>query len=110
MGVNNSGEQAGKALYRVAGTVVGIGIGSLVVDVVGHHAYWSITVILVTLFLGLYLMRINYAFMVVAITVMVSQLYVQLDEFSNSLLLLRLAETSVGAGGAVLTVPLVLPL
>jgi hypothetical protein len=42
--------------------------------------------------------------------VMVSQLYVELDEFSNSLLLLRLAETAVGAGVAVLTVLLVLPL
>jgi uncharacterized membrane protein YccC len=110
MGVNNSGEQARKALYRVAGTVVGIGIGSLVVDVVGHHTYWSIAVILVTLFFGFYLMRINYAFMVVAITVMVSQLYVQLDEFSNSLLLLRLEETALGAAVAIAVVMLILPL
>jgi hypothetical protein len=65
---------------------------------------------MVSLFLGLYLFRVNYAFMVVGITVMVSQLYVELDEFSNSLLLLRLAETSVGAGVAILTVLLVLPL
>jgi len=40
----------------------------------------------------------------------VSQLYVELDEFSNNLLLLRLAETAVGAGVAMLTVLLVLPL
>jgi uncharacterized membrane protein YccC len=110
MGVNNSGEQARKAIYRVAGTVVGIGIGSLVVDAVGHHTYWSITVILVALFLGFYLMRINYAFMVVAITITVSQLYVQLGEFSNSLLLLRLEETALGAGVAIAVVMLVLPL
>jgi uncharacterized membrane protein YccC len=70
----------------------------------------QIVVIMVSLFLGLYLFRVNYAFMVVGITVMVSQLYVELDEFSNSLLLLRLAETSVGAGVAILTVLLVLPL
>jgi uncharacterized membrane protein YccC len=110
MGVNNSGEQARKALFRVAGTVVGIGIGSLVVDVVGHHSYWSIVVILVTLFLGFYLMRINYAFMVVAITVMVSQLYVQLGEFSNSLLLVRLEETALGAAVAIAVVMFVFPL
>jgi hypothetical protein len=48
--------------------------------------------------------------MVIGITVMVSQLYVELGEFSNSLLLLRLAETSVGAGVTILTVLLVLPL
>ena len=67
-------------------------------------------VVLVSLFLGLYLFRINYAFMTIGITVMVSQLYVELDEFSNSLLLLRLEETAVGAGVAIATVLLVLPL
>ena len=45
-----------------------------------------------------------------AITVMVSQLYVQLGEFSNSLLLLRLEETALGAAVAVAVVVLVLPL
>jgi hypothetical protein len=55
-------------------------------------------------------MRINYAFMVIGITVMVSQLYVELAEFSNNLLVLRLGETAVGAGVAIATVLLVLPL
>jgi uncharacterized membrane protein YgaE (UPF0421/DUF939 family) len=110
MGANNSGEQVRKALFRVAGTVVGIGVGSLLVTAVGHHTYWSIAVILASLLLGFYLMRINYAFMVIAITVMVSQLYVQLNEFSNSLLLLRLEETALGAGVAIAVVMLVLPL
>jgi uncharacterized membrane protein YgaE (UPF0421/DUF939 family) len=110
MGANNSGEQARKAGFRVVGTIVGIGIGSLVVRIVGHHTNWSIAVILTALFLGFYLMRINYAFMVIGITVMVSQLYVQLDEFSNSLLLLRLEETGIGAAVAILVVTFVLPL
>jgi hypothetical protein len=48
--------------------------------------------------------------MTIGITVMVSQLYVELDEFSNNLLILRLGETAVGAGVAILTVLLVLPL
>jgi hypothetical protein len=41
---------------------------------------------------------------------MVSQLYVQLDEFSNSLLLLRLGETALGAGVTIVVVMLVFPL
>jgi hypothetical protein len=110
MGVNNSGEQARKGLFRIAGTVVGIGIGSLLVTAVGHHPYWSIAVILLSLFFGFYLMRINYAFMVVGITVTVSQLYVALGEFSNSLLGLRLAETAIGATVAIIVVTFVLPL
>ena len=110
MGVNNSGEQARKGLFRIAGTVIGIGLGSLLVTAVGHHPYWSIAVILLSLFFGFYLMRINYAFMVVGITVTVSQLYVALGEFSNSLLGLRLAETAIGATVAILVVMFVLPL
>jgi uncharacterized membrane protein YccC len=110
MGTSSSGEQVRKAFFRVAGTVVGIGIGSLLVDAVGHHTNWSVAVILAALFFGFYLMRVNYAFMVIGITVMVSQLYVQLDEFSNPLLLLRLEETALGAAVAVAVVMLVLPL
>jgi hypothetical protein len=110
MGANNSAEQAQKAMFRVAGTIVGIGIGSLVVQAVGHNTDVSIAVILVSLFFGIYLMRINYAFMTIGITVMVSQLYVQLDEFSNSLLLLRLEETALGAAVAIIVVLVVLPL
>jgi len=110
MGANNTGEQIRKALFRVAGTVAGIGIGLLLVNVIGDNTALSLTVILAALFLGFYLMRINYAFMVVGITVMVSQLYVQLGEFSGSLLLLRLEETALGSAVAIAVVVLVLPL
>jgi uncharacterized membrane protein YccC len=110
MGTNNASEQVRKALFRVAGTVVGIAVGSALAHAVGHHSNYSIAVILISLFLGLYLLRVNYAFMVVGITVMVSQLYVQLGEFSNHLLIIRLEETALGAGLAIVTVTVVLPL
>jgi hypothetical protein len=110
MAANNSAEQVRRGFYRVAGTVVGIGIGSLLVDVVDHNSYGSVAVILVALFFGLYLLRVNYAFMVVAVTVMVSQLYTDLGEFSNSLLLVRLEETAVGAAFAMIVAATVLPL
>jgi uncharacterized membrane protein YccC len=110
MGANNAGEQTRKALFRVGGTVVGIGIGSLMVDAVGHHTHWAIAVILATLYIGFYLQRVNYTFMVIAITVVVSQLYQELNEFSNSLLLYRLAETALGATVAILVVTFVFPL
>jgi hypothetical protein len=110
MNANTTGEQVRRAFFRVAGTVVGIGVGSLLVTAVGNHTYWSVAVILAALFFGFYLMRINYTFMVIGITVMVSQLYVQLDEFSNSLLLLRLEETALGAAVTIVVVMLVFPL
>jgi uncharacterized membrane protein YgaE (UPF0421/DUF939 family) len=110
MGAINSGEQIRKAFFRVAGTVAGVAAGSLLVTAVGHHTDWSIVVILAALFFGFYLQRVNYTFMVIGVTVMVSQLYVQLGEFSNSLLLLRLEETALGAAVAIVVVILVLPL
>jgi len=110
MGANTAGEQLRKSVFRVAGTVVGVIVGSVLAHLVGDRVWLQIVVILVSLFLGLYLFRVNYTFMTIGITVMVSQLYVELDEFSNNLLILRLGETAVGAGVAILTVLLVLPL
>jgi len=110
MGVSNAGEQVRKAVYRVIGTFIGITLGSWLVSLIGPHSVWSIVAIMVALFFGLYLMRISYVFMVIGITVMVSQLYVELGEFTNSLLLLRLKETTIGAVIAISVVMFVLPL
>jgi uncharacterized membrane protein YgaE (UPF0421/DUF939 family) len=110
MGANTAGEQLRKASFRIVGTLVGVIVGALLAHLVGDRVGPQIVVVLVSLFLGLYLIRVNYAFMVIGITVMVSQLYVELGEFSNSLLVLRLEETALGAAVAMATVLLVLPL
>jgi hypothetical protein len=110
VGADNAGEQLRKGFFRVAGTVVGVLLGALGAHLVGDRTGVAIAVILGSLFFGLYLVRISYAFLVIDITVMVSQLYVQFDEFTNSLLALRLEETALGAAVAALTVLCVLPL
>ena len=110
MGANTAGEQIRKSFFRIAGTFVGVIVGAVLAHLVGDRVLLQLVVVLVSLFLGLYLFRVNYAFMTVGITVMVSQLYVELDEFSNALLVLRLEETAIGAGVAIATVLLVLPL
>jgi uncharacterized membrane protein YgaE (UPF0421/DUF939 family) len=110
MGANTAGEQIRKSFLRIGGTFVGVIVGAVLAHLVGDRVLLQLVVVLVSLFLGLYLFRINYAFMTVGITVMVSQLYVELDEFSNALLVLRLEETAIGAGVAIATVLLVLPL
>jgi hypothetical protein len=110
MGANTAGEQVRKSIFRVGGTFLGVIVGAVLAHLVGDRVALQVAVVLVSLFLGLYLFRINYAFMTIGITVMVSQLYVELGEFSNSLLVLRLEETSIGAGVAIATVLLVLPL
>jgi hypothetical protein len=69
-----------------------------------------VLVVLVAMFFGIYLIRVNYLFMTIGITVMISQLYVQLGEFSWHVLLVRLAETTVGVGAVLVTVVFIVPL
>lgn len=108
IGANTTGEQIFKAANRVAGTVVGILIGSLLANAIGAST-WSVLVILLSLGLGVYFLRASYALMVIGVTVTVSQLYVQLGEYSNQLLVLRLEETAIGAAIAGVAALLVFP-
>jgi uncharacterized membrane protein YccC len=110
MATTNSGEQVRKALFRVAGTAIGIVIGDVAVHLTGGHVWSSLLIVLVALFLGIYLIRVNYTFMAIGITVTLSQLYAQLGEFSWHLLVLRLVETAIGVGAVIVTVLLVVPL
>jgi uncharacterized membrane protein YccC len=64
----------------------------------------------VSVLLGLYLQHADYAFLVIGVTVMVSQLYSELGDFSSSLLVQRLEETAIGAAVAAAVVLAVLPL
>jgi hypothetical protein len=84
MGANTAGEQLRKSVFRVAGTVIGVIAGALLAHVVGDVVWLQIVVVMVSLFLGLYLFRINYTFMTIGITVMVSQLYVEPTSFPTA--------------------------
>jgi uncharacterized membrane protein YgaE (UPF0421/DUF939 family) len=107
---SNSGEQERRALFRTGGTAIGIVVGDLLVRATGGHVWSSLAIVLVAMFFGVYLIRLNYTFLVVAITVSISQLYVQIDIFSWQLLLLRLAETAIGSTAVILTVLFIVPL
>jgi len=110
-GTSNTEEQISKALSRIVGTLVGIVVGDRLVDLMGPHAAaWVIVVILASVLLGLYLQRADYAFLVIGITVMVSQLYTELGDFSTALLVQRFEETAIGATVAAAVVLVVLPL
>jgi uncharacterized membrane protein YccC len=109
-GTSNTEEQISRALSRIAGTLVGIVVGSRLVDLIGPHAGWTIVVILASVLLGLYLQRADYAFLVTGVTVMVSQLYAEIGDFSDALLVQRLEETAIGAAVAAAVVLVVLPL
>jgi uncharacterized membrane protein YccC len=100
MGANTSGEQVIKAIHRFAGTIVGVLIGSLLANAIGHST-WSLAVIIGALGLGIYFIKVSYAAFVTALTVALAQLYSQLGEYSNHLLALRLEETAIGGAVAI---------
>jgi uncharacterized membrane protein YgaE (UPF0421/DUF939 family) len=106
----NSSEQTSRALYRAGGTGIGIVLGDLLVHLTGGRVGASVVIVLVAMFLGIYLIRVNYMFMTMAITVMIAQLYVQLAEFSWQVLLTRLAETAVGVVAVIIVVLFIVPL
>ncbi|MER5771277.1 FUSC family protein [Streptomyces sp. NPDC001985] len=103
------GETLVRGFRRVLGTVVGIGAGMLIaIPLAGAPAPTAVLVAL-CVFGIFYTAAVSYSWMVVAVTVMAGLLYGLLGVLDPALLLLRLAETAVGAVGAALAVVLVLP-
>lgn len=110
MGVNNAGEQVWKGLYRSIGTVIGVVLGSILTKAIGLNPTIDGVAVLVALFLGIYLSRTNYTFLAAGVTVAISIAFFQLSELSNTLLLIRVVETTIGALVASLTALFILPL
>jgi hypothetical protein len=65
---SNSGEQVRRAMFRAGGTAVRIVVGDLLVHLTGGQVSPSLLIVLVAMFFGIYLIRINYMFLTVAIT------------------------------------------
>ncbi|WP_345655885.1 FUSC family protein, partial [Streptomyces tremellae] len=108
-GTATRSETTVKAVNRVAGTLVGLGAGIGLVHLTAGHTYTALAVIILAMSCGFYLVRISYALMIFFVTIMVSQLYSILNEFSPGLLVLRLEETAAGAAIGILVGLLVLP-
>lgn len=109
-GTTTRAESARKAIYRVVGTLAGLVAAIGLAHLTGGHGPWVLVVIGVSIFCGMYLNRISYAFMIFFMTIMLGQLYSVMGEFSDQLLVLRLVETAVGAGVAIVVSLVFLPL
>jgi uncharacterized membrane protein YccC len=99
-----------KAGNRVIGTLAGLGVALVLAHLTAGNDVAILAVILGSLFLGFYLIRVSYAYMIFFITIMVAQLYTVLHEFTNALLFLRLEETAIGAGCGILVAIAFVPL
>jgi len=103
------GETLVRGFRRVLGTVIGVVVGFLMAIPLHGAPVPSAGLVAICVFGIFYTAAVSYSWMVLAVTVMASLLYGLLGVLDLSLLVLRLAETGVGALCAVLTVVLVLP-
>jgi uncharacterized membrane protein YccC len=108
-GTATRSETSFKAANRVAGTLVGLGAGIGLAELTAGHTLLTLTVIVLAMGCGLYVVNLSYAGMIVFVTIMVSQLYSALHEFTPGLLVLRLEETSLGAAIGIAVGLVVLP-
>lgn len=108
-GTGTRSETALKAVHRVVGTLVGLLVGILLAHATTGHTVWTLVVIVLSMSMGFYLVRISYAYMIFFVTIMVAQLYGVLHEFSDELLFLRLKETALGSLIGIVVALLVTP-
>ena len=108
-GTATSSETSFKAANRLVGTLVGLGLAIVLAEATAGHTMLMLTVIVLSVLCGFYVINVSYAGMVLFITILVAQLYSALHEFTPGFLVLRLEETSLGAAIGIAVGLLVLP-
>ncbi|HEY0246866.1 MAG TPA: FUSC family protein [Gryllotalpicola sp.] len=98
-----------KSVLRVVGTLLGLIAGIGLAHLTNGNTWAALAVIVGSIFCGNYLMRVSYAYMIFFITIMLSELYAILGQFSDQLLVLRLVETAAGAAVGIGVALLVTP-
>lgn len=103
------GETLVRGFRRVLGTVIGIGLGLAIAVPVAGAPVPTAFILAVCVFGIFYTAAVSYTWMMLCVTLLAELLYGLLGVLDPALLALRLAETGVGALGAVLAVLFVLP-
>ncbi|MGW7518604.1 FUSC family protein [Streptomyces sp. NPDC054796] len=103
------GETLVRGFRRVLGTLIGVVLGALVAVPLHGAPAPTAALVAVCVFGIFYTAAVSYSWMTLSVTVLASSLYGLLGVLDPGLLVLRLAETGVGAVGAALAVVLVLP-
>ncbi|MGV9698869.1 FUSC family protein [Streptomyces sp. NPDC003470] len=103
------GDTLVRGFRRVLGTVVGIGLGFLIAVPAAGAAVPTAVLAAACVFGIFYSAAVSYTWMMLCVTVLAELLYGLLGVLGPGLLAVRVAETGVGALGAVLAVLFVLP-
>ena len=108
-GTTSRGDILTRGYQRLVGTVAGVVAGMALAVLVAGHELVALALMMACVFLALYLVRLSQALMAFWITAVLALLYGLIGQFSVETLLLRIAETGVGAAAGMLAGYLVLP-
>ncbi len=108
-GTTSRGDVLTRGSQRLVGTVAGVVAGMALAVLVAGHELLALALMMACVFLALYLVRLSQALMAFWITAVLALLYGLIGQFSVETLLLRVAETAVGAAAGMLAGFLVLP-
>ncbi|WP_306190706.1 FUSC family protein [Streptomyces sp. MK5] len=103
------GETLVRGFRRVLGTVLGLGLGALLVVPLHGAVLPTLALVAVSVFGIFYTAAVSYTWMMLWVTLLAESLYGLLGVLTPGLVALRLGETAVGALGAGLAVLFVLP-
>ncbi|MGX1546190.1 FUSC family protein [Streptomyces adustus] len=105
----STGEILVKGSRRLVGTVLGVCAGIVLAGLVGHHTWTAFALVLLCLFAMFYTAPLSYTLMSFFVTAALGLLYTLLHTYSPSVLVLRVAETALGAACGVIAAAVVLP-
>ena len=110
LNARSRGDTIYKGLQRLGGTVLGIASGLALATLLAGDAGVQAVALLLSIFGMYYWFLISYTAGIFCVTVMLGLLYGMLGTSLESLLVLRLEETAIGAAAAMLVAAFVLPI
>ncbi|CCK32692.1 hypothetical protein BN159_8314 [Streptomyces davaonensis JCM 4913] len=109
LNTSSTGEILVKGYRRLLGTVFGVVAGILLAGLVGQHTWTAFALVLLFVFCMFYTAPLSYTLMSFFVTAALGLLYTLLHTYSMSVLVVRIAETALGAACGVFAAAVVLP-
>ena len=106
---NTAAEHVRAAIERAVGTACGVAVGVLAAHAFERQPVLSFGLLFVAMGISFYYQRASVGLYAFALTVMLGQMYLQLRQYSDDVLLTRLVETAIGTSAAIFVSLLVFP-
>lgn len=98
-----------RAWQRLLGTLAGLGIGLGLAEMFVHQQGLELGLIFAAIFLGVYLLRVSYAWAMAGFSIQIALLYSLMGKLNPGLLEMRLIQTLIGVAVAAIVAICVMP-